>query len=68
MSHVKLDTIMENLEAVNGHFVQVWESTAVLSHDLTLWDLNSRSIGLEREHLTNLQTTEDPSKSNGVNV
>lgn len=40
---------MENVEALDGHFVLLWESAAVRIHDLASRDSNPEPNSLARE-------------------
>ena len=56
---------MENLEALDGRFVLLWDSSAVRTHDPALASFEPRSYQ-SRAGALNQQTTE--LASNGVNV
>ena len=43
---------MENLEALDGRFVLLWDSSAVRIHNLASRDSNTGPTSLAREHLT----------------
>ena len=42
---------MENLEALDGRFVVLWDCSAVRIHDAVSRDSNPAPISLAREHL-----------------